>query len=73
MFMCMYLCVDMCVCTSLCMGICVEGMCVCTSLSTGVCMCVMWDSLLYMCCFYWLMNKEAAWPVTEQNRPRWEN
>ena len=22
---------------------------------------VMQDSLLYMCCFYWLMNKKDAW------------
>ena len=21
----------------------------------------MWEVLLYMCCFYWLMNKEASW------------
>ena len=22
--------------------------------------CVVWEVLLYMCCFYWLMHKEAA-------------
>ena len=25
-----------------------------------LCMCVIWNVLLYMCCFYWLMNK-AVW------------
>ena len=31
---------------------------------------LVWEVLLYMCCFYWLLTKEPYWSVTGQKRAR---
>ena len=29
---------------------------------------VVWNVLLSVCCFYWLMNKDLAWPIAWEEK-----
>ena len=42
-----------------------EGQEVSEKMNASVSIQVVWDALLYMCCFYWMMNKVSASDLAE--------